>query len=157
MSTDMTSARLAFGVTHDQADEIERLLRIISAHGDVVWAGSASELNEGSLPVLGETIYEAAEALGNIFERIGEQTLKDNDTTATPAKPQADLPAFDSEVHDRLMQAHSIMLLMERAAQQEHGMDGASDACRLVSELLWKVNEYIADHFDSLPKEAQDE
>lgn len=155
MSADMTSKDLAFGATSDQIDEIERLLRIISAHGDVVWAGSASELNEGSLPVLGETIYEAAEALCSIFDEIGGQTLKDAVTASAPVVARTDLPTFDSDVGDSLLQAFSVMQLMNIAAQQDGGLRDASGSCRLVTELIWNVHEYIADNFDPLPREGR--
>jgi hypothetical protein len=154
MSTDVASNPLAFGITLDQVDELDRLIGWISAQGDVISTG-IRDLDHRSLSALGGAIYHAANAIGEIFDKIGEQALENKDTTPPPVASQADLPTFDSDVHEHLMQAHSIMLLMERAAQQDDGMDGASDACRLVSDLLWKVNEYIADRFDSLPKEAE--
>lgn len=74
--TDIDPEPLALGVTGDQFDELDRLTRRFWAHGDVVWAGNAFGLNVESLPALGETIHEAADAINSLLDRIEEQPLK---------------------------------------------------------------------------------
>jgi hypothetical protein len=155
MSTDTSSERLVFGVTLNQSDELDRLIGGIAAQGDVISTG-IRDLDDRSLPALGWAIYHAANAIGEIFDKIGEQTLENKDTTPPPVASQANLPTFDSDMHETLLRAYSITQLMNIAAHQGDDMEEASGACRLVPDLLWKVQEYIAANFDSLPKETQD-
>ena len=150
MSTGGTAEPLVFGITSDQFDELDRLIHRLTAHGDVIASGCADELSDGNLLFVGEVILEAARAARAIFERIDAQKLENSAPAPAAAAPQARLPIFAHGMHDRILRAYSIMQLLGIAAYQDDGMDDAGGACRVVSDLLWQVNEYIADNFDSL-------
>lgn len=140
----------------DQVDEVDRLLGWIAAQGDVISTG-VRDLDPHSLPALGGAIHHAANAIGEIFDQIGEQKLKDRTTPPALIATQGSLPSFDSDMHETLLQAYSISQLLNVAAHQSDGMKEARAACRLLPGLLWQVQEYIAANFDSLPKSARDE
>jgi hypothetical protein len=72
------------GVTIDQVDKLDRLIRTIAAHGDVIAAGGAAHLDVQSLPALGDTIYDAANAVRSILDQIGEQKLGKTATDSDP-------------------------------------------------------------------------
>lgn len=71
----MAASSFAFGITLDQADTLDRLVRTIAAHGDVVAAGSASPLDQRTLPALGEAIYDAAQVVRGILDEVAKQKL----------------------------------------------------------------------------------
>lgn len=73
----MASNRFAFGITLDQADALDRLIRAITAHGDIIAAGTAPYLDPRTLPALGEAIYTAGRAARGILDQVGAQALKD--------------------------------------------------------------------------------
>ncbi|WP_242103531.1 hypothetical protein [Lysobacter sp. M2-1] len=73
--SDTADARFAFGVTLDQIDALDRLIQAISAHGDVVAAGHTAELAGGTLPLLGQAIYDAAVTLRAILDQVEAQRL----------------------------------------------------------------------------------
>ena len=73
---DGASGRLVFGLSLDQVDALDRLIRIIAAHGDVISAGVAAHLDERSLPALGDAIYDAANEVRSILDQVGEQKLE---------------------------------------------------------------------------------
>lgn len=62
-----------FGVTLDQIDELNRLVHAITAHGDVVMLGSASEFSDHTLSAMGEAIYDAGTAVHEILEQVQTQ------------------------------------------------------------------------------------
>ncbi|QNH20351.1 hypothetical protein HEP73_01251 [Xanthomonas sp. GW] len=76
----MACNRFVFGITLDQADALDGLIRTIAAHGDILAAGTAPYLDPRTLPALGEAIYTAARAARGILDQVGAQALKD--TTA---------------------------------------------------------------------------
>ncbi|MFC3127784.1 XAC0095 family protein [Coralloluteibacterium stylophorae] len=61
-----------FGITLDQIDDLNRLVQMISAHGDAIAAGSAG-LAAQTLPLLGEAIFEGAEAVRTILDQVEAQ------------------------------------------------------------------------------------
>ena len=65
----------SFGVGMDQIDALDRLVQAISAHGDVMAAGVAAELAEGTLPQLGQAVCDAASAVRDILDQIEAQRL----------------------------------------------------------------------------------
>lgn len=69
---------LAFGVTLDQLDELNSLIRRITAKGDVVAVCAADLLDGQSLPALGEAIYDAGRRVRNIHTHIHEQRLENS-------------------------------------------------------------------------------
>ncbi len=58
-----------FCLTLDQIDRLDRLLRTIAAHGDVIAVSARDGLAAQTLPTLGEAIYEAAQAACEILEQ----------------------------------------------------------------------------------------
>jgi hypothetical protein len=76
----MAPNRFVFGITLDQADALDRLIRTITAHGDIIAAGTAPYLDPRTLPALGEAIYTAARAARGILDQVGTQALEDTTT-----------------------------------------------------------------------------
>lgn len=72
---DTADERFAFGITVAQIDAIDRLLQTMSAHGDVVSTGRTAELADGTLPQLGQAIFDAASALQDILDQVETQRL----------------------------------------------------------------------------------
>ncbi|MBB6187004.1 hypothetical protein [Rhodanobacter sp. MP7CTX1] len=75
----MTHDRLVFGVTIDQIDELNSLLRTITANGDVVKICSADALHPQSVSTLGEAIFNAALAVREVFGQVEGQRLQNRD------------------------------------------------------------------------------
>jgi hypothetical protein len=71
----MTRDRLAFGVTVDQIDQFNSLLRTITANGDMVAVSSPQAVHAQTVPTLGEGIFNAALAMRDVLDQIGEQKL----------------------------------------------------------------------------------
>jgi hypothetical protein len=67
--------RLAFGVTLDQIDALNRLIQTISAHGDVVACSRAAGLDTNTLPQMGQAIYDGMEAARAILHEVEAQQL----------------------------------------------------------------------------------
>ncbi|MBB4125823.1 hypothetical protein GGR77_001094 [Xanthomonas translucens] len=76
----MASNRFVFGITLDQADALDGLIRILAAHGDILAAGTAPYLDPRTLPAMGEAIYTAARAARGILDQVGAQALEDTTT-----------------------------------------------------------------------------
>jgi len=72
----MTHDRLVFGVTIDQIDELNSLLRTITAHGDMVTNCCTDALHPQSVPAVGEAIFSAALAVREVFDKVKEQRLQ---------------------------------------------------------------------------------
>lgn len=72
---DDASEGFAFGVSLDQIDALDRLVRTIAAHGDIVAAGHAVELADRTLSVLGQAIHDGAAAVRDILDRVEAQRL----------------------------------------------------------------------------------
>ena len=71
----MEADRLVFGITLDQVDALDRLIRTIAACGDVIAVAGDIELDGRTLPVLGQAALEAANAARSILDTIEEQRL----------------------------------------------------------------------------------
>ncbi len=149
MKAETGFADLSCGLTVDQLDRLQQLTGNIRAQGDVLAIGRPRELAPGSLEVIGDVIFQAACEVREIFDQIESQRLAGATATPTSAATQATRPAFDSDMHEALLQAYSIMQLINIAAHQDDGTDDASGACTLVSALLWKVHEYVVANFES--------
>ncbi|GGK03083.1 hypothetical protein [Luteimonas terricola] len=54
----------------EQLDAMDRLLRIVAAHGDIVATIQAAELVPGTLPVIGQLIHDHARALREILDQV---------------------------------------------------------------------------------------
>ena len=67
--------RYLFGLTLDQVDTLNRLIDMISAHGDVVTISHATELADHTLSLLGHAIFTDARALREIINQVESQRL----------------------------------------------------------------------------------
>lgn len=72
---DSTGARYLFGVTLKQIDEINLLLAMIRAHGDVVIANDDAEFADHTLSQIGHAIFCDAKKLGEIIFDVNAQQL----------------------------------------------------------------------------------
>lgn len=151
----MASRPLVFGVTLDQVDALDRLVRTIAANGDVIATGGTAHLDERSLPALGDAIYDAAHAVRDILDEVGEQKLAAAAATIAPGVPEGGRQAFPGEMRDRLLQARLIMRLAHAAAGRAGGPEDIAGACRAASEMVGKVIEYLEANFDASPEERE--
>lgn len=71
----MTRDRLVLGVTINQIDHLNSLLRTITSNGDVVTICSVEDLHPQTVSTLGEAIFNAALAVREVFDQIDEQKL----------------------------------------------------------------------------------
>jgi hypothetical protein len=69
------SEPLALGMTMDQFDRLDRLLRLLAAHGDAVSAHGAADFAEGTLSMLGHAIFDGALVVHEILDEIEQQRL----------------------------------------------------------------------------------
>jgi hypothetical protein len=72
---DSTGAPYLFGVTLDQIDEINLLLEMIRAHGDVVIASHEAEFADYTLSLVWHAIFCDAQKLRDIIHDVNEQRL----------------------------------------------------------------------------------
>ncbi|MBD8899021.1 hypothetical protein [Rhodanobacter sp. DHG33] len=71
----MTHDHLIFGVTVDQIDRLNALLRTITANGDAITFCDTEHLQPQSVSTLGEAIFDAALAVQDILDQVDEQKL----------------------------------------------------------------------------------
>ena len=71
----MTHDRFVFGITIDQIDQLNSLLRTITANGDMVTICSTNAMHPQSVSTLGEAIFNAALAMREVFDQVEEQRL----------------------------------------------------------------------------------
>ena len=67
--------RYLFGVTLEQVDRLDRLIDMISAHGDVVIASDDAEFADHTLSLLGDAICNDARTVREIICEVGSQML----------------------------------------------------------------------------------
>lgn len=65
-----------FGVTMDQFDTLDRLVCRVRAHGDVVSGSDEAHFDSNTLPLVGDAIYEQAEALHALLGEVEGQSLR---------------------------------------------------------------------------------
>ena len=70
-----TGERYPFGITLNQVDALNRLIDMITAHGDVITTTHATELADHTLSLLGHAIFTDARALRDIIDQIEAQHL----------------------------------------------------------------------------------
>lgn len=73
---DEAGERYAFGVSLDQIDTLDRLIQMISAHGDVLATAHAAELADHTLPLLGQAIHDAAKTVRDVLDQVEAQRLR---------------------------------------------------------------------------------
>lgn len=64
-----------FGVTMDQIDTLDRLVRMITAHGDVVSADDMADFAEGTLVMVGHAIFNGTLELRDVLDQVQDQRL----------------------------------------------------------------------------------
>lgn len=69
------SGRFLFGITLDQIDTLNRLIEVISAHGDVVTAARDAGPAEHTLPLPGHAILDGARAVRDLIRQVETQQL----------------------------------------------------------------------------------
>lgn len=69
------SKPFVFGVTLDQVDQLDRLVRTIAASSDVIAVGGGAPLHGVTLPTLGEAIFSAAGGIRDLLDQIEAQRL----------------------------------------------------------------------------------
>jgi hypothetical protein len=70
-----SGGRYLFGVTLEQVDTLDRLIDMISAHGDVVIASDDAEFADHTLSLLGDAIFNDARAVREIIRQVELQEL----------------------------------------------------------------------------------
>lgn len=85
---DGAGARYLFGVTLEQIDEINRLLDMIRAHGDVVIASDDAEFADHTLSRVGHAIFCEAGKLRDIILDVNSQRLGSVRGTRTGVREQ---------------------------------------------------------------------
>ncbi|NZA26542.1 hypothetical protein H0E84_09100 [Luteimonas sp. SJ-92] len=68
---------LVFGMTMDQLDTLNRLHDRLHAYGDLVFGVERIDLADGTLTMLGDAIFEEAEAASDLMDKVAGQTLPD--------------------------------------------------------------------------------
>ncbi len=72
---DNAGGRYIFGVTLEQVDTLNRLIDMISAHGDVVTTSDDAELADHTLSLLGDAIFNDARTVREIIRQVESQRL----------------------------------------------------------------------------------
>ncbi|GAB2550244.1 XAC0095 family protein [Rhodanobacter koreensis] len=72
---DDAGGRYIFGVTLEQVDRLNRLIDMITAHGDVVIASDEAEFADHTLSVLGNAIFGDARTVRDIIRQVESQRL----------------------------------------------------------------------------------
>ncbi|MDH5824289.1 hypothetical protein QFW77_15025 [Luteimonas sp. RD2P54] len=70
-------APLVFGMTMDQLDTLNRLHDRLHAYGDLVFGIERIDLADGTLTMLGDAIFEEAEAASDLMDKVAGQALPD--------------------------------------------------------------------------------
>lgn len=65
----------AYGIAVRQMDAMDRLLRMLAAHGDLLATTQATDLAEGALPAIGEALHTDALAMRDILDQVETQRL----------------------------------------------------------------------------------
>lgn len=145
---------LRFGATLDQIDELNRLVRTITASSDAIAVSGDDLMDDRSLPTLGDAIYDAGLAVREIVDQVYRQKLEKGAAVAVAAAPVAGRARFASDMHDSLLCARSIVQASDAAAGPSGAAEDAAGVCRAVSELVGRVIDYIERHFDTSPTQA---
>ncbi|MDH5822519.1 hypothetical protein QFW77_05880 [Luteimonas sp. RD2P54] len=69
--------RLVFGMTMDQLDTLNRLHDRLHAYGDLLFGVERIDLADGTLTMLGDAIFEEAEAASDLMDKVAGQALPD--------------------------------------------------------------------------------
>ncbi|MDH5821977.1 hypothetical protein QFW77_03080 [Luteimonas sp. RD2P54] len=101
--------RLVFGMTMDQLDTLNRRHDRLHAYGDLLFGVERIDLADGTLTMLGDAIFEEAEAASDLMDKVASQYLPDRPgprnrvreepaaygaSTASPGADRAQRPAL---------------------------------------------------------------
>lgn len=96
-----TGGAATYSVTVAQLDALDRSLRMIAAHGDVLASVQAAELVPGTLPVIGQAIHDEARAMRDILDQVELRRRRVEDAGVGYGAP-ALRPVADVLVHPAL-------------------------------------------------------
>lgn len=65
----------AYGVAVRQMDALDRLFRMLAAHGDLLATTHATDLSGGTLPAIGEALHTHALAMRDLLDQVETQRL----------------------------------------------------------------------------------
>ena len=74
-NSDTAVERFALSITGEQIDLLDRLVAMISAHGDVTAADPAAEPADSTVPPLGQAIHDGAKAVRDLLDQVEVQRL----------------------------------------------------------------------------------
>ena len=123
----MDKTDFSFGITLDQIDELNSLIRLIAAQGDVISVGNAARLDDRSLPALGESIYEAACLVHGILLQVCEQDLKHLVATKVANSVKETPPVYLGARHSRNLGVDPFM--REKRAVARRAVAAKNVAC----------------------------
>jgi hypothetical protein len=83
-----------FGMTMDQLDETRRLLDLLRAQGDLMMASGEGDVAKGTIVVTGAAIFDGADAVDAIIDKVESQVLEDDDPRAKPRRVRETPPAY---------------------------------------------------------------
>jgi hypothetical protein len=72
-NSDATIEHFAFSITGEQVDQLDRLVAMISAHGDITAAGFTAQLADHTVPPFGQAMHNGATALRDILDQVEAQ------------------------------------------------------------------------------------
>lgn len=72
-NSDTAVERFALSVTGEQIELLDRLVAMISAHGDVTAADPAAELADPTVPPLAQAIHDGARAVRDLLDQVEAQ------------------------------------------------------------------------------------
>ena len=72
-NSDTAVERFVLSVTGEQIDLLDRLVAMISAHGDVTAADPAAELADPTVPPLAQAIHDGAKAVRDLLDQVEAQ------------------------------------------------------------------------------------
>jgi hypothetical protein len=87
--SDDASKRYIFGITLDQLDMLQRLVGMISAHGDVVIASDEAAFADHTLPLIGDAIFNDAKTVRDIIHQVESQRLRQTHGSQTVGEERA--------------------------------------------------------------------
>lgn len=87
-----------FGMTMDQLDETRRLLDLLRAQGDLMMASGEGDVAKGTIVVTGAAIFDGADAVDAIIDKVESQVLEDDDPRAKPRRVRETPPPYNVHV-----------------------------------------------------------
>jgi len=152
MATDSVPQKLVFGITLDQADKLNALVRIMTANGDVFATGGADHVDDKTVHTLGQAIFDSGHEVLGILSQSGEQLIEGTRKAPNNFQAAATAPArplFDHSMHTILVQAEAIVQVLNTAAYQADSAEGMGGSCWAVADMLQRVIDYVETNFST--------